>query len=456
MQKNLLIAFLASITIISCHHKLNPTHVVCISPIADSVYNNLTTDSFVFNLVQKQTIDYFLDGAEPISGCARERIHTDGDYPDHDENIVTSGGTGFGIMAILVGTDRNFYSKEKGFAQIEKIVSFLERADRFHGAWPHWWNGETGKVKPFSQYDNGGDLVETSFLLQGLLCARQYFRDGNEAEKALANRIDKLWKETEFDWYRDGGQNVLYWHWSPSYGWKMNFPVRGYNECLIMYVLAASSPTHSIPPEVYHQGWAGNGAIRHQSVYKNDTLNLFYQGNPPQGGPLFWAHYSYLGLDPRRLKDQYADYRKENTSLAHINYQWCVENPLGYKGYGKNNWGLTASYSTNFYSAHAPNEESDRGVMSPTAALSSFPYTPQESMAAMNFWYGQMKEKLWGPYGLYDAFSIQENWFPKKYLAIDQGPIPVMMENYRSGLLWRLFMSCPEVRDGLTRLGFSY
>ncbi|MCY7311442.1 MAG: beta-glucosidase, partial [Chitinophagaceae bacterium] len=240
-------------------------------------------------------------------------------------------------------------------------------------------------------------------------------------------------------------------------GWQMNFAVRGYNECLIMYVLAASSPSHGVPAEVYHEGWAANGKIKSTSSYGGYTLNMRYEGNPPQGGPLYWAHYSYLGLDPRGLKDKYADYWQENTNLSLINYQWCVDNPKKFKGYGPNNWGLTSSYSVTGYAGHAPNMENDLGVISPTAALSSFPYTPKQSMAAMKHWSadGRMKDKIWGIYGFYDAFSEQENWFPPRYLAIDQGPIVVMMENYRSGLLWNLFMSCPEIKAGLKKLSFE-
>lgn len=414
----------------------------------------------MFTDVQRQTFQYFWEGAEPTSGLARERFHADNIYPDNDKHIVTSGGGGFGVMAILVGIERKFITRDQGRERVEKIVYFLETSDRFHGAWPHWWNGETGKVKPFGRKDNGGDLVESSFMIQGLLCVRQYFKDGNEKEKQLAARIDKLWKEVEFDWYRNG-KNVLYWHWSPSYGWEMNFPVHGYNECLIMYVLAASSPTHAIPAEVYHEGWAENGKIN--DVNKPDgiaakysyKLQMKHQGDAWNGGPLFWAHYSYLGLDPRGLRDKYADYWKENVNQSLINYQWCVDNPNKFKGYGANSWGLTSSYSVQGYSGHAPTTNRDIGVISPTAALSSFPYTPKESMAAMKHWYTDMKDKLWGPYGFYDAFSETANWYKPHYLAIDQGPIVVMMENYRSGLLWNLFMSCPEIKMGLKKLGFD-
>ncbi len=410
-------------------------------------------DEAMFTNVQRTTFNYFWSGAEPVSGMARERYHVDGIYPQNDKTVVTSGGSGFGVMAILVGIERGFITKQQAVDRFQKILTFLETADRFHGAWPHWWNGETGKVKPFGKKDNGGDLVETSYLLQGLLCARQYFKQGKEKEKAIASRIDKLWKAVEFDWFRNG-KNVLYWHWSPDYAWQMNFPVKGYNECLIMYILAASSPTHGIQAEVYHDGWARSGKIKDTVAAYGHTLMLAHNDAPAYGGPLFWAQYSYLGLDPRELKDRYADYWKENRNQTLINYDWCVNNPKRYKGYGPDNWGLTASYSVSGYAAHAPGDE-DLGVISPTAALSAMPYTPKESMQALRHWYTGMKDSIYGPYGFYDAFSEQDKWYPKRYLAIDQGPAVVMMENYRSGLLWNLFMSCDEVKAGLRKLDFQ-
>ncbi|HEX5169047.1 MAG TPA: glucoamylase family protein [Cyclobacteriaceae bacterium] len=422
---------------------------------ADAVqgYSRMSDDSLL-SLVQYQTFQYFWDGAEPTSGAARERYHADNNYPENDKNIVTSGGTGFGVMAILTGIERKFITRQQGFEHLNKLVNWLESADRFHGVWPHWLNGETGKVKPFSPYDDGGDLVETSYLIQGLLCVRQYFKDGNEQEKELSGKIDKLWREVEFDWHRNS-KNVLYWHWSPNYQWKMNFPVEGYNECLIMYVLAAASPTHSIPAEVYHEGWARKGAIVNDASHQQYGyhLALKHNGSPQFGGPLFWSHYSYLGLDPRELKDRYADYWELNRNHTLINRQYCLENPRHYKGYGENCWGLTASYSIKGYAAHSPTE--DLGVISPTAALSSIPYTPNESLEVIRHLYFDRLDKLWGPFGFYDAFSEESNWYPLRYLAIDQGPIVVMIENYRSGLLWKLFMSCPEVQNGLRKLEFE-
>lgn len=413
----------------------------------------LFCDEDLLDSIERRTFNYFWEGAEPHSGMARERIHMDGIYPENDQDVVTSGGSGFGIMALLAGIDRGYVDHHEGLKRMEKIVSFLEKCDRFHGAYPHWWHGKNGKVKPFGQKDNGGDLVETAFIMQALLTVHQYYIKGSEDEKKLAARIDRLWRDVEWDFYRKNNQNVLYWHWSPDYAWEMNFPVHGYNECLIMYILAAASPTHAVPAQVYHEGWAENGTIRDPHQVEGFDLALRHQGT--EAGPLFWAHYSFLGLNPIRLKDNYcSDYFKEMRQLTLANRAYCMRNPHQYKGYGADCWGLTASYSVNGYEAHAPQTARDKGVISPTAALSSIVYTPQESMKVIRYLFNK-GEKVWGKYGFYDAFSETEDWYPKRYLAIDQGPIVVMIENYRSGLLWKLFMSHPDIQKGLKNLGFS-
>ncbi|MDX2445254.1 MAG: glucoamylase family protein [Bacteroidales bacterium] len=399
-------------------------------------------DQELLTLIQKQTFRYFWDFGHPTSGMARER-NTSGD-------IVTSGGTGFGIMAIPVAVNRGFISREEGTARIEKIVDFLKNADRFHGAWSHWLNGSTGDAIPFSPKDNGGDLVETAFLIQGLLTVRQFLDPAKTAEVEIIDKINILWQEVEWDWYTRNDEKKLYWHWSPEFNWEMNMPVQGYNEALIIYVLAASSPTHPIDAEVYHQGWSRNGDMVNGQSYYNIVLPLGFE----YGGPLFFAHYSFLGLDPRNLQDSYANYWEQNVHHSQINHAYCKDNPLNYVGYSDIMWGLTASDNHNGYSAHSPTN--DLGVITPTAAISSLPYTPEYSMEAIRFFYYSLGEKLWGEYGFYDAINITEGWVANSYLAIDQGPIIVMIENYRSGMLWELFMSCPEVPDGLKLLGFQF
>ncbi|WP_347158664.1 glucoamylase family protein [Pontibacter chitinilyticus] len=453
MKKHLYLLLVLPLWLSGCHKK--PTDATVNSVATPSINTNTAAklnDDELLTKVQQNTFQYFWDGAEPTSGAAPERIHLDNDYPENDQHVVATGATGFGVMAILVGIERGFITRQQGFERLQKITNFLEKADRFHGAWPHWIEGETGKVKPFGTKDNGGDLVETSYLVQGLLCVRQYFKEGNAQEKALAAQIDQLWRGVEWDWYRHG-QNVLYWHWSPTYAWQMNFPVQGYNECLIMYVMAAASPTHTIPAEVYHEGWARSGDIRADAHPYGYLIALEHNGHHGSVGPLFWAQYSYLGLDPRGLKDRYADYWQHNQNHTLVNVAYCVDNPKHYQGYGEDCWGLTSSYSVDGYAGHSPTN--DLGVISPTAAISSYPYTPKESMKVIRHLYEDLGDKVWGRYGFYDAFSQEKNWFPQRYLGIDQGPEVVMLENGRSGLLWNLFMSAPEVQAGLKKLDFQ-
>lgn len=399
------------------------------------------SDEELLTLVQKQTFKYFYDFGHPVSGMARER--------NSSGNTVTSGGSGFGIMALITGVHRNFITRAEGLARMQKIVGFLKTADRFHGAYPHWIDGNTGKVIPFSAKDNGGDLVETSFLMQGLITARQYFSNADAAETSLRNDITALYNGVEWDWFRKDNGDVLYWHWSPDNNWEVNLPLRGWNEGLITYVLAAAAPTHSIPKSVYDEGWARNGTMKNGNTYYGVQLPL----GPANGGPLFFSHYSFLGINPIGLTDAYANYETQNRAHTLINYNYCVANPKGYTGYGADCWGLTASDIPNGYTANSPTN--DRGVITPTAALSSFPYTPDKSMQALHFFYYKLGDKLFKDYGFVDAFSLQEKWFASSTLAIDQGPIIVMIENHRSKLLWNLFMSAPEVKQGLLKLGFS-
>ena len=412
------------------------------------------SDEALMDLTQEETFKYFWDYAEENSGGARERYHPDD--PSRDAHVVTAGGTGFGLMALVVGMERGFISRTEGVERLTTLLNFLENADRFHGAWSHWINGSNGSVIPFSTMDNGGDLVETAFLTQGLICVKEYLKNGSASEQALAQKADDLWKGVEWDWYTQE-QNVLYWHWSPNYGFDINFQLKGYNEVLITYILAAASPDYSISKEVYTNGWASNGSIQSSNTRYGFPLLVRHNGSEQYGGPLFWAHYSYLGLDPTMLSDDYVNYWDVNVNHSKINYSYCVDNPKNFVDYGEDCWGLTASYSRNNdgsigYNAHSPSN--DTGVISPTAAISSIPYTPQESLNAMHYFY-KHKDKLLGPAGFYDAFSPQYNfWVAKAYLAIDQGPQIIMIENHRTGLLWNLFMANEDVQAGLTKLGF--
>lgn len=400
-------------------------------------------DDELLTLTQKQTFKYFWDFGHPVSGLARER-NSSGD-------LVTSGGSGFGVMSIIVGIERGFITRQEGLERLLKITNFLaNKADRFHGVFPHWLNGVTGKTIPFSSKDDGGDLVETSFLIAGLLTVSEYFDKTNSEEALLRQTIKMIWESVEWNWHTKGNEKVLYWHWSPKYNWEMNHQIKGWNEALITYILAAGSPTYSISRDVYTSGWASNGNMKNGKSFYDITLPL----GENLGGPLFFEHYTFLGINPTKLKDQYADYWQQAVNHSKINFEYCKTNPQRYYGYSKDCWGLTASDTKGGYTAHSPTN--DRGVISPTAALSSFPYTPKESMDALKFFYYKIGDRTFKDYGFVDAFSLHHTWFADSFLAIDQGPIIIMIENHRSGLIWNLLMKNNDIKTGLDKLGFTY
>jgi hypothetical protein len=401
------------------------------------------SDNALLDLVQQQTFKYFWDYGHPVSGLARERSNA-------TPETVTSGGSGFGVMAMVAAVSRGFITRAQGVQRIQTIVSFLKNmAPKFHGAFSHWMNGTTGVVVPFGTNDDGADLVETSYMMMGLLTARQFFNGADPAETTLRSDINTLWNEVDWNWFRQNGKKVLYWNWSPNSGFAVNVPVQGWNETLITYVLAASSPTHSIPKAVYDSGFARNGAMINNATYYGYQLPL----GPSGGGPLFFEHYSFLGINPNGLTDAYANYTTQTKNHTLINYSYCASDPKGWFGYSDSCWGLTASDIQNGYTASSPTN--DLSYIAPTGAVSSLPYTPTESMKALKFFYYVLGDKVWGQYGFKDSFSLQNLWFADSYLAIDQGPMIVTIENYRSGLLWNLFSSCPEIKTGMLSLGFS-
>ncbi len=404
------------------------------------------SDEALLDLVQRQTFQFFWQGAHPLCGLARDRTGLDKDPAD---DLVCTGGSGFAVMAIIVAAERGFVTRAEALERLSLMLGFLERAPCYHGLFPHFMDGKTGVPVRFGRKDDGSDIVESAFLFQGLLCARQYFNADNPVEKSIRGQITWLWRDAEWNWHARDGRHVLTWHWSPNNGFSLDHDIRGWNECLITYVLAAASPTYAIDPAVYHEGFTQSRAFINRRPYYDISLPL----GPDFGGPLFFCHYSFLGLDPRGLKDSYANYFEQNVQHTLINYEHCVRNPNGHKGYGPSCWGLTASDDPAGYAAHAP--DNDNGVISPTAALSSFPYAPEQAMRALRHFHDVLGKKIWGRFGFTDAFSETHDWYAKTYLAIDQGPIVIMIENYRTGLLWRLFMSDPDVRSGLARLGFS-
>jgi hypothetical protein len=403
-------------------------------------------DDELLEQVQRQTFRFFWEAAHPVSGLAPDRRPPG---KGQTSDLMTTGGSGFAIMALIVAVERGWIAREQALERLSAMLDVLVRATCYHGALPHFLDGRSGVTIPFSRKDDGGDLVETSFLCMGLLTARQYFNRNTPLEARARNVMTWLWEDVEWDWYARGARGVLYWHWSPNNGWALEHEIRGWNECLVTYVLAAGAPRYPISEHIYHRGFATGRDFINGRSWSGIELPL----GPAYGGPLFFAHYSFCGLDPRGLADRYASYWEQNLRHVRINHAHCVANPGHYRGYGEHCWGLTASDDPDGYAVHAP--DNDNGTIAPTAALASFPYAPAEAMQALRHFLGKFGEKIWRRHGFVDAFSPQRDWYADTHLAIDQGPIILMLENFRTGLLWKLFMSVPEVRTGLRRLGFS-
>lgn len=430
------------------------------SEMANAETHAMSDDEFL-TMLQKESFQYYWEGADPNSGMARENI-------PGDDRIVATGASGMGICALVVGVDRHFITREQGLERMERIVTFLEKADKYHGAFSHYMNGTTGHTMPvFGMLDNGGDLVETSFLMEGLLTARQYFNGSSEREKALYRHITQLWEAVEWDWYRlEPNSAFLYWHWSPEWSSVIHHPLIGFNEVMVTYLLAIASPTHGVPATMYYSGWASQAEMAQQyrqgwsgtadgNHYENGNTYYGIKLNVGvgHGGPLFYTHYSFLGPDPHALHDKFtASYFENNRNIALINHAYCIENPLHMPGYGADAWGLTAADTPRGYAASAPDTADDHGTMALTGALASFPYTPEESMAALKHYYRDLGGELWGVYGPRDAYSQGENWVSPIYMGLNQAPIVAMVENYRTGLVWKNFMANPEIAVMLKKL----
>lgn len=398
----------------------------------------------VLDELHHRTVDYFWNtgidgGSDANSGMAGEGADR--------RNALASGGTGFAVMTIISGVHRGWINRDEAALRMQILVRFLGKADRFKGAWSHWMD-PNGKAIAWGGR-KGGDLLETSLLMQGLLMVRQYFDGGNAVETEVRDSINSFYSTIQFSNFTNGSGS-LHWSWYPSQNGSGEFyelAIGGYNEALIAYILAMGAPNYSIPGSMYKTGWYKNGSIvssKNNYGYPTSVSDPFYQ-------PMFLSHYSMLSFDPQKMQDDHMFFWDHSVKHAMINRHYCVYEASS-MGYNERIWGLTASYSIEGYAAHSP--ANDLGVIAPTAALSSIPFTPYYSMQVL-FGLKELNPEMYGSFGFYDAFSPITGWQSHRYLAIDQGPIAPMIENYRSGLLWNLFMQIPEIQKGLSAAGIS-
>ncbi|MBI2496618.1 MAG: hypothetical protein HYV75_01360 [Opitutae bacterium] len=427
---------------------------------AVSAHPHPMSDDELLDMVQLGCFRYYWEAGHPDAGLAPEIL-------PGDEHMLALGGNGFGVMALIAATERGFVPRAQAAERLVKITRFLARADRYHGAWSHFLDGRTAKTMPyFGKFDNGGDLVETAFMIQGLLAARQYFDRDNPAEREIRESATRFWREVEWDWYRQRpDSDVLYWHWSPDHGFHINHPLIGWNETSIIYLLAIVSPTHPVPASLWHTGWAGQSPLHVEyrrgwsRTTEGDhfTNGHSYHGirlevGEGNGAELFFTHFSFMGFDPRGLRDRYTNYFRNNRAIALIQQAYAIENPRKFAGYGADCWGRSAGVNSGGGRA-LPRD--DNGTINTMASLASMPYTPAESMAALRHFYRDLGPKTWGPYGFYDGFNETQNRFDADYMALNQAPIVVMIENHRTGLIWKNFMANPEIAPALKAIGFQ-
>ncbi|MDO5113421.1 MAG: glucoamylase family protein [Planctomycetia bacterium] len=366
---------------------------------------------------------------------------------DTSTQVLTVGASGFGIMAIVAGVERGWIPREDAAKHIVKMTRFLRSVPRFEGAWAHWYSPEGDCVR-FGNQTAAGEIVETAFLMAGLLVAAEYFDGENSLEKEIRETVSFFWETIHWRHYVHQGK--LYWIWHSDRD-QYELPLVGWNETLLVYILAMAAPEpHNISPEVYRTCWIWDSFAHPQRKTYGYTLPL---GNLSHGGPLFLSQYSFLCLDPRKMQDEYADYWQQNVAHTLINRHYCLyEAPAEFR-YSEQDWGLTACDGCGKspgYRARDPIH--DDGVIAPTAAISAYPYTPFYSTQVL-LHLAKNYPELNGRFGFGISYTPRDRAINPHYLAIEHAPMSVMIENYRSGLIWKLFMKNPHVLRGLRLAG---
>ena len=389
---------------------------------------------------EQKVISYFTAGANSATGMAYNS--------STDKATLTTGASGFGIMSLVVGVERGWLQRDEAVDQIVRIVRFLKKADRFAGAWAHWYN-QSGKIVPFGNQNQAGEIVETAFMMGGLLTACEYFNGNSAGEIEMREATEYFWNTIEWNHFVRNGH--MYWIWhqdSDSY----ELPLIGWHETLLVYVLAMAAPEeHRVSESVYRSCWQGYN-FSHSG---RETYGYELPLGSDLGGPLFLSQYSFLGLDPRRMMDSHCYYWAQNQNHTMVNRHYCVYEAPADNMYSASNWGLTACGGCGSHPAYLSRDpENDDGVIAPTAAISAFPYTPfYSAQVLLNL--ERNYPKLNGKYGFGVAYCPAEKAVSSEYLAMEHAPMAIMMENYRSGLIWKLLMRNALVQRGLQAAGIA-
>ena len=417
-----------------------------------------------FDDLERRTFRFFWDTANPRNGLVPDR------YPHPSPASIAA--VGFGLTAYPIGVERGYVSREAARARVLATLKFFSTATNQHGFFYHYLDLRTGARAWKSEVST----IDTALLVAGMLFCQAYF-DGRDPEEVEIRKLaDDIYSRLDWNWAQHHPPAVTL-GWTPERGFNSHDWV-GYDEAMVIYILALGSPTHPVGPEAW-TAWTSTYDEHWGTLYGQTHLSF---------APLFGHQYSHVWVDFRGIRDAYMrahgiDYFENSRRATYAQRSYAIENPMHWQAYGENVWGLTAcdgpgkmrlSYQgeTRQFGGYAPRGVGvgrllDDGTVAPTAAISSLPFAPEIVSPATLEMYHRFGAALYSTYGFRDAFNMSfsqprrgtggadSGWFDSDYLGIDQGPILAMIENYRSDLVWRVMRGSLYIRRGLERAGFS-
>ena len=408
------------------------------------------TDAALLDSLQRTSFQYFWDQGSSVTGLIRDR-NTGG-------SPASTASTGFGLSAICIGIDHGWVSRTDGATRVLTALQVLWNMPQgnatsgtigYKGLYWHWLDMSTAT----RTWDSELSTIDTALLFAGIMDAREYFTSNTGDEPQIRALADSITSRADWAFMKNGGPGLKMGFKPGVTGFSGFGTWTGYNEAMIMYIIAIGSHTHPVPSSDW-KTWTSGYNWSTQFGY---TYLIF--------PPLFGHQYSHCWIDFRAVQDTFmmthsSNYFENSTRATLAQRAYAIANPGGKVGYGANLWGLTASDvppPTGYNARGAPPAQNDDGTITPTAPISSIPFAPTECLAvAHNLWdnYGTF---LWGPYGFKDAFNLTSNpdWYDTDYLGIDQGPIIMMIENYRNNAVWNRFMKHPDIVRGMFLAGFS-
>ena len=405
----------------------------------------LTTEALLDTL-QHTAFDYFWNEANPTNGLIKDRSTL--------SSPCSIASLGFGLSAICIGIDHGWVSRDDGRARIRTALQTLWTKPQgnalsgtigYKGLYYHFLD-MPGALRT---WDCELSTIDTALLFAGIIDAKQYFDTADPVDVEVRALADSIYYRADWEFMRNFAPSI-YMGWKPGTGFSTFGQWIGYNEAMILFILALGSPTHPVPATT----WTAWTSGYNWSTQYGQTYVIF--------PPLFGHQYSHCWIDFRSIYDTYMANRGityfENSRRATLAQRaYCIANPSGRVGYGANQWGLTASDGPTGYNARgAPPSQNDDGTISPTAVGGAVPFAPEVAIPALHHLYDTYGPQLFSTYGFRDAFNLTVNpdWYDTDYIGIDQGPIIVMIENYRTGKVWQRFMANPDIQRGLQRAGF--